>query len=627
MMHLKYLKVLIAGVLLITCQYVSSQTNEDSFYGYVELSMQLFTNQITESDYINSVGKFSMIKSPAIKSKIFNYQVFNKRRELAKRAGVKVVDRITEQDWQKLLKTDSALYANLRSSNLSVYSDTPVESIRLLKAELIARSEKKAVAQVAVALGQELSFRDGETIAALIEYLYALPELPIFANSSGDYFYSKEFVLRRVISSFYLMGAYERANEYIQQLFSINKQYLDSVDYPEPYFQIAFVLAQVGKYEEALDISNQLLQNVEAAKLSNSAKLYGLIAKAGVLIYRHEGEDLKVASDILSSASLNTDSNSVSESARSISIKTLLYALQGDRNNVLSSIKRLEEYVNSHRNKFKDADLRDIAELERLSYELIHEPELALKASSVSLMSDKNLILRSLNTSLDKLGNYLQRDVELLILERIRTEHEKQALQLKSQKLRLIILSLVMLLLVLLAIWLWQRQRFTKKLAETDTLTGAMNRRAMYNWINKLMPMNTDICVCLIDLDHFKKINDTYGHVTGDEVLEAFSTIVKNRIRKTDRLCRFGGEEFLLTLIGLNKKEARALIAEIRGELEACNRWKSNPSLFSVSFSAGIIQLKGKAELDSVISQCDDLLYRAKANGRAKTESANYSVV
>ncbi|WP_244390867.1 GGDEF domain-containing protein [Pseudoalteromonas sp. KAN5] len=178
------------------------------------------------------------------------------------------------------------------------------------------------------------------------------------------------------------------------------------------------------------------------------------------------------------------------------------------------------------------------------------------------------------------------------------------------------------MLLVLLIIWLWQRQRFTKKLAETDTLTGAMNRRAMYTWINKLMPVNTSMCICLIDLDHFKKINDTYGHGTGDEVLETFSTIVQNRIRKTDRLCRFGGEEFLLVLNTVDKIEAQALLDEIRVTFEAHNQWNSTSFIFSASFSAGVIQLTGTAELDAVISQCDNLLYLAKGNGRAKTESS-----
>lgn len=612
------------GLFLVASQNVCSQTNKDSFYEYVELSMQFFTNQISEKNFIESANTMGMLKSPTLQSKIFNYQVFNKRKELANRAGVKVANKITEQDWQGLLAIDPMLYAAQKSSYLTVYSDTPVESIRQLKAELVIRGEKKAVGQVSAALGQTLSFRDGETIAALIEYLYALPELLTFENSKGDFFYSKEFVLRRVISSFYLMGAYDRAYKYIKQLFSINTQYLDSIDYPEPHFQFAFVLAQVGEYEKALEISNNLIQKVEAKNLSNSAMLYALIAKSGILIYRQEGEDLKRATDILSSASLNLDSDVLTETVRSISIQTLLYSIRGERDRLLSSIKHLEKFVQAHQNKFRDADLRDIAELERLSYELIGESELAMQASSMSLLAEKNLILNSLNSSLDKLGNYLQKDVELLILERIKAEHEKQTLQLKAQNLRLIILSLFVSILVLLLIWLWQRHRFTKKLADTDTLTGAMNRRAMYVWINKLMPVNTSMCICLIDLDNFKKINDTYGHVTGDEVLETFGTVVQNRIRKTDRLCRFGGEEFLLTLNNLKKKEAEALIDEIRVAFEAHTQWKSTSSLFSVSFSAGVIQLTDKAELDSVISQCDNLLYRAKETGRAKTESSLY---
>ncbi|BDF94705.1 hypothetical protein KAN5_15430 [Pseudoalteromonas sp. KAN5] len=388
-MYYKLLKSSLAGLLLIASQSVFSQTNKDSFYDYVELSMRFFTNQISEKNFIESASKMGMLQSPTLQSKIFNYQVFNKRKELAKRAGVKVAYKITEQDWEALLTIDPTLYAAQKSSYFTVYGDTPLDSIRLLKAELIDRGEKQAAAQVSAALGQSLSFRAGETIAALIEYLYALPELPTFEDSKGDFFYSKEFVLRRVISSFYLMGAYERADEYIQQLFSINAHYLESIDYPEPHFQFAFVLAQVGEYEKALAISNNFIQKVETKNLSNSAKLYALLAKAGVLIHRQKDEDLNLAADILSSASLSFDSKVLTETVRSIAIQTLLYALNNERNNVLISIKRLEKYVQSHQEKFRDADFRDIAELERLSYQLIGESELAVRASSISLLAEK----------------------------------------------------------------------------------------------------------------------------------------------------------------------------------------------------------------------------------------------
>ena len=180
-------------------------------------------------------------------------------------------------------------------------------------------------------------------------------------------------------------------------------------------------------------------------------------------------------------------------------------------------------------------------------------------------------------------------------------------------------------MLALLAFWFWQCQRINKRLAEHDSLTGAMTRRAFYSWYDKALSHDSAGCVALIDLDHFKQINDTYGHLTGDEVLTTFTRIVQQRIRKTDKLCRFGGEEFLLILPDVNKTETERLIDDIRQQIKLHAKWTSTDATFSVSFSAGVIEVTRKGELNAIISQCDALLYDAKRNGRSRTESAVFA--
>jgi diguanylate cyclase (GGDEF)-like protein len=617
-----FLKIIILTALIATSTHAFAKTAQQQFYDYVELSMRYFTHEVTEAQFIAAVNASEISRSTLIETKVFNYLVFSHRTELAGKLGVQVVEKITEKDWRALQVADPLLYATEKASYFAVHGKSPLSSLRELKAELISLGDKKSVAQVSAALGQQLSLDNSESISALIEYLYALPELPNYDDSRNGFFYSSEFVLTRVIASFYLMGAYERAHEYVLQLLSSKTSYLDHLHYPEPYFQIVFILTQVGEYEQALGVANQFLDKVETHKLPNSAKLYGLIAKGGVFLTRQEPGDLSTAAEILRGAVINLNSDGVGDKARSLVIKALLSAINGELPEARSAIKDLKQYMQENQQRFSAADFRDTAELEGLVFELLGESDLVNQAASGKFEFENQLMVKSLSTALNNLANYLQRDIELLVLEAFEAKYEKQALQLEAQNLRMIIFSLIILVLTISIAWLWQRQRVTKKLADTDTLTGALNRRAIYEWVDKIMPQSTSMCICLIDLDYFKKINDKYGHLAGDEVLATFSRIVCARIRKTDRLCRFGGEEFLLVLDDITEKQAHALIDDIRVSLETNIKWQTSASSFSVSFSAGIILLTGKAELDAVISQCDNLLYHAKINGRARTESA-----
>ncbi|URQ90392.1 GGDEF domain-containing protein [Pseudoalteromonas sp. SCSIO 43101] len=167
----------------------------------------------------------------------------------------------------------------------------------------------------------------------------------------------------------------------------------------------------------------------------------------------------------------------------------------------------------------------------------------------------------------------------------------------------------------------WRDKRALKRIAETDTLTGAKTRRAMYKLAEKALQVNNSTCFVLVDLDHFKQINDSYGHLAGDEVLKGFSNVVSERIRETDLFCRYGGEEFLLILNNLDKKTAVTLVDGIREKFEGINSWKELDSTTNVSFSAGVVEINQVSNIDCIIKQCDGLLYKAKANGRAKTES------
>ena len=156
----------------------------------------------------------------------------------------------------------------------------------------------------------------------------------------------------------------------------------------------------------------------------------------------------------------------------------------------------------------------------------------------------------------------------------------------------------------------------TVLLAETDGLTGLANRRRLNRSIHG---MQIGDGLVLIDLDHFKRVNDTFGHCHGDQVLRDFAGTLRSVVRKQDLVARYGGEEFCMLLPFSGRSGARSLLRRLR------QRWKaSHPSL---TFSAGVaVHVRG-AEPSETIERADAALYRAKANGRDQIVMASASSV
>jgi two-component system, cell cycle response regulator len=121
----------------------------------------------------------------------------------------------------------------------------------------------------------------------------------------------------------------------------------------------------------------------------------------------------------------------------------------------------------------------------------------------------------------------------------------------------------------------------------------------------------------MLDLDHFKRINDTFGHLGGDDVLKAFATLVRNCLRKEDLLARYGGEEFVVLLPGAAQSAAFALAQRIREEVSA-RPFSANGQLVRVTVSIGLACEGGDTlpSLEAMLGRADEALYRAKNDGR-----------
>jgi diguanylate cyclase (GGDEF)-like protein len=159
-------------------------------------------------------------------------------------------------------------------------------------------------------------------------------------------------------------------------------------------------------------------------------------------------------------------------------------------------------------------------------------------------------------------------------------------------------------------------------LATRDELTGLVNRRHMGELvaaqIARMERGGEGFCLCLLDIDHFKSINDTHGHGVGDEVLQVFARKLLISVRDTDVVARWGGEEFLLMLPHADAHSARLSVERARQEMARTCVSEALPEL-RVSFSAGLTAYRSGEPLQAAIERADHALYAAKAGGRNRS--------
>ncbi|QUS40477.1 GGDEF domain-containing protein [Tardiphaga alba] len=158
-----------------------------------------------------------------------------------------------------------------------------------------------------------------------------------------------------------------------------------------------------------------------------------------------------------------------------------------------------------------------------------------------------------------------------------------------------------------------------EELAQLDELTGAFNRRYIMKCLNdeiaKVQQQGTICSVAIIDLDHFKRINDRYGHPVGDEVLRSFAISIFANIRMVDKLGRYGGEEFLLVLPDNTVEQSLQIVERLRGIIADLD-WASVAPDLSLTMSAGISGIAPNDTAEDVLARADRALYSAKDAGR-----------
>lgn len=173
-------------------------------------------------------------------------------------------------------------------------------------------------------------------------------------------------------------------------------------------------------------------------------------------------------------------------------------------------------------------------------------------------------------------------------------------------------------------IWLglYAQRNHLHTIANTDGLSGLLNRRAFDAVLDSEMRWHRDdsepLALLLIDLDHFKAINDLHGHHTGDEVIRRVSRLLRANSRPVDAVARYGGEEFAIILKGMDLHQAESVAERLRKQIEAM---AGLPECLGVTVSVGIAMKNARDTVETFVKRSDEALYHSKRSGRNRVST------
>ena len=163
------------------------------------------------------------------------------------------------------------------------------------------------------------------------------------------------------------------------------------------------------------------------------------------------------------------------------------------------------------------------------------------------------------------------------------------------------------------------RYRALRHSMACDSLTGLLNhtssKQRLDSALTKAAAAGTPMAVAMIDIDHFKKVNDTYGHPMGDQIIRALAWLLKQRLRKHDIIGRYGGEEFIVGLVDATPEQSFDVLDRIRIDFGLI-RHPFNDTFFQTTFSSGVAHFPAIADREALVKAADEALYAAKRGGR-----------
>ena len=553
------------------------------------------------------------------------------------RVPIYVKSPLLESHWDELKSLNPDLYAAARAyyvyaravndfDSSSLRINVTVPALRNLKREVLETGSKTATAIASIWLSMELTLAN--PIQAINELEYALPHLPTRSSRL-----TLENALDSSTAHQWLRIAFTElsvpSRAYIHSMKVIEERPQNDEYVTWAYYTAVDALLLLGNYEEALYLSDKAIGFVKSRNEKHETYLT-LYQRLRLLLIGFK----KTRQNEIQTIIEKIDAIDPTETA--IRAEELLYQYRSYKAIAEDDQKQLSQAIKQYKNVMLDTLpstefrakhlLRKELELARI-YDAAGNYEKAYEHSKAynQLLFEKNT--EQFQFSSSNFSNSIAKDIELAHYRQKEINalrDEKEGLSTDKEAMKTTIFALIVTILLILALWLWISKRQSDLLAERDSLTGALTRRAMLNSLKKSLKGNNTSCIALLDVDNFKKINDRYGHTVGDEVLTTLTRIIQNRIRKSDKLCRYGGEEFLIYFSDSDEQSAKRILDELNIALSQQKHWAHTNEKFSVSFSSGLLNVNGETNLDTIIKACDELLYKAKRSGRARVESFAY---
>ena len=253
-------------------------------------------------------------------------------------------------------------------------------------------------------------------------------------------------------------------------------------------------------------------------------------------------------------------------------------------------------------------------EIQYITNEIINKKTITLSGLEIFNNITRNIefINKLYYKNMKELSNYYQTNIE-----------KKEFI-----KLLIVFICIISIITVILInlFYFSKIQKYIKKVEHlniVDPMTGLYNRRFLENFIEKLISQaqrqEDPITILMIDIDFFKKVNDTYGHDVGDRVITTVAEVLQKSIRKSDLAIRYGGEEFMLLLHSANHKDAYKIAQKIKDTFESFEFHSNNEESFHKTLSIGISEFPKDADsIWECIKLADKALYVAKTTGRNK---------
>lgn len=426
-------------------------------------------------------------------------------------------------------------------------------------------------------------------------------------------------ILNSMANAYYNTGQLDLAHRYYSKLIDIDEKNGDKASLSVTLFNLGHVNASAKQFDKATDNFKRSLELSE--QLNDESGIAFTLKAMGV--NEHAQSRLTPAIQYLQQAL--TTFQAIGDSKQAARVQRHLGDIAQQQKHYSKALMHYKIALSElQKEPLSKALMRTHRGLSS-SFQSLEKYSLALEHH----IRYKELLEQQLEKQSTETTRRIQAQFETKYLasenERLELLNQHQQVELKHRKAVLHMQYLVIALaggIIFLVLALWSRSRHhaytMEQLASIDDLTGLQNRRTVLqsgtDEFERTVRFKRNLCCLILDIDHFKDINDNHGHATGDEVLKAFASTLQQTVRQADILGRIGGEEFLIIAGETDIKQAEILAERIRDNTQSIEHDIDIQD--PVTVSIGIAEFHEQNSLGEIISLADKALYEAKDSGR-----------